>query len=362
MSPRRPGRSKSCRRATQQRRARPPTTSEPWLKPCSTCRAVESAASAVATCQARRRRRASPRAATSEPTADEDAGRVRERADSVGRQRVQEAGVVAGQHRVHEVQHGAGADDRGDDERRAPADAARRGASTAAARRRAPPACRPTAGAPPGRARRAGRSGGRRRSRPRSAGTPRARRRARADSAAVSPLDASPACVQRRAGAPAALQTATNQSSGADACRASSSSGSASPSARPGQRQANEVEPAGRGERDREQQRDGRALYAARSLREAASKARAALPRQSAQLWPPRTRKKRCGIAVARRAPPRTPRSAGGTGRRCRCRTRRRCARDAAPAPPAAACRAGCWPRAARRRWPKIEPMSSARA
>jgi ABC-type amino acid transport substrate-binding protein len=43
----------------------------------------------------------------------------------------------------------------------------------------------------------------------------------------------------------------------------------------------------------------GARAYAPRTLREAARYARAALPRQRAQLWPPRTRKKRCEIPCA---------------------------------------------------------------
>ena len=59
--------------------------------------------------------------------------------------------------------------------------------------------------------------------------------------------------------------------------------------ARPGRQRADEVQPAGRRRRDDDRERQGCALYAAPRPLENARYARAALPRQIAQLCPPRT-------------------------------------------------------------------------
>ena len=96
-----PGRSKSCRRATSTT-STTADASVPWFRPCSTCSAVESAASAVATCHARCRRRASPRAATSSATAASTPAARASGPTASGVSEWRRPDVVAGQHRVHE--------------------------------------------------------------------------------------------------------------------------------------------------------------------------------------------------------------------------------------------------------------------
>ena len=158
-------------------------------------------------------------------------------------------------------EHGAGPDHRRDDERRAPTDAAARceqraattPTSTAGDVDGLSPRCevervaqrtwRTTAIATPV-------------CRYTTSPTPRPSRSA----AVVRSMRAQPRVQAEQS--PAAPQTSTNQSSDAEAWRASSSSGSASPSAGPAGTRT-QVEPAAGRERDREQQRDGARLYAA---------------------------------------------------------------------------------------------------